>query len=441
MMIRVAAFAGLILAHSAAAQTDGERLADLMSREYARQAITALRQGDRPAALGFALRGLPDQPTEEDLMRYPAAVFALELAYGARVPRIDQDREARYSVSSDGTRAFVSRWENPTHPDQDSFPQSVIDPRDARLIAKLDPQIQVHGVTTPGISASFSPDGSILALPSNETSIVHLYAAKDGAYIGEMKPSPEASGGRSIGYEAGFNQDGRLYARAYSVLRTTGIDIWDVQSRDLIHNFQTVSDRTTRQVPLGWDHEDGLIIQTTTSDPNRKTPDQVIIERWQQDGTKLALVSKEGRNYEMNITAFAYPEIRLLFLAGENGLEAIDMSTGELRFNHPMIAPFVALARDGTAAVLRPRSMVQPAEFTVLDLEGNDLAIRGNDAIPFMHDLFSLRGNRITMSTGLLQTTYTGTGAPESLTLYEQMWSQMSEVERQNINVERVSRP
>lgn len=441
MMIRVAAFAGLILAHSAAAQTDGERLADLMSRDYATQAITAIRQGDRPAALRLALKALPDQPNEEDLVRYPAAVFALELAYGARVPRIDQDRDARYSVNSNGTRAFVSRWEDPTHPDQDSFPQAIIDPRDGRLIAELDPQIQVHGVTTPGISASFSPDGSILALPSNETSIVHLYAAEDGAYIGEMKPSPEASGGKSIGYEAGFNQDGRLYARAYSVLRTTGIDIWDVQSRDLIHNFQTVSEKTTRQVPLGWDHEDGLIVQTTRSDPDRKIPDEIIIERWKTDGTKSALVSAQGRKYDMNVTAFAYPETGLLFLAGESGLEAVDMSTGEMRFSQPMIAPFVALARDGTAVVLRPRSLVQPNAFTVLDLEGSVHAIRGNDAIPFMHDLFSLGGNRITMSTGLLQTTYTGAGAPEGLTLYQRVWSDISEAERLNINAERVPRP
>ncbi|MFD1796985.1 WD40 repeat domain-containing protein [Paracoccus aurantiacus] len=374
-------------------------------------------------------------------MRYPEAVFALELAYGARVPRIDQDRDARYSVNSDGTRAFVSRWEDPTHPDQDSFPQAIIDPRDGRLIAELDPQIRVHGVTTPGISASFSPDGSILALPSNETSIVHLYAAEDGAYIGEMKPSPEASGGKSIGYEAGFNQDGRLYARAYSVLRTTGIDIWDVRSRDLIHNFQTVSDKTTRQVPLGWDHEDGLIVQTTRSDPDRKIPDKIIIERWKTDGTKSALVSREGRKYDMDVTAFAYPETGLLFLAGEQGLEAVDMSTGQLRFSHPMIGPFAALARDAHAVVLRPRSLVQPDAFTVLDLDGNELAIRGNDAIPFMHDVFSPGGNRITMSTGLLQTTYAGAGAPQGLTLYERVWSEMSEAERRNISVERVPRP
>lgn len=431
----------LILAGPVQAQTDAARLAELMSEQYAKQAITALRQGDRAAAIGFALRGLPDQPTEADLTAYPDAVFALELAYGARVPRIDQDRAARFSVNSNGTRAFISHWEDSSRPDTGDFPQAIIDPRDGAVIRELDPQIEVHGLTTPAISASFSPDGTILALPSNKTSSVYLYAAEDGTYWGEMKASADAAGGIGTGYEVGFSDDGRLYARGYLVGRSAGIHVWDVASRELLHHLPMTSKTNARQWPIGWDDNGGLFVQTTLEDPDRKQDDQVTIERWGLDGGRHDFYTTKRPPHDSNIWPYPFPSAGLLLLSVTEGLVALNMKSGQPRFTRQESAPFVASARNSQAFVIKPRQLISPDQLIVVDYQGNELEITGNDAIPFMHDVFSLRGNRITESTGILATTFTGEGIPTGLALYDKIWSSIDLSEQSSISEERVLRP
>lgn len=442
-MRALAAAIGLIhvLAGPGLAQNDATRLAKLMSEQYAKQAVTALRKGDREAAIGYALRGLPAEPTEEDLAVYHDAMFALELAHGARVPRIDQDRSARFSVNSDGTRAFISHWEDSSRPDAGDFPQAIIDPRDSTLIRELEPQIEVQGITSPAISASFSPDGAILALPSNKTSSVHLYAAEDGTYLGEMKPGAEAASGSGSGYEVGFSSDGRLYARGYLVGRSAGIHIWDVASRELLHHLPMESRTNARQWPIGWNDSGGLFVQTTLKDQDPGQNDQVTIEKWTLDGRKSDFHSTERPPHDSGIGPFPFPSAGLLLLSVTEGLVALDMATGQVRFSTKASAPFVASARGGQAFVIKPRQLIPPDEFIVVDLQGNELEITGKDAIPFMHDVFSLRGNRITEATGMLATTYTGDGIPSGIELYEEVWGAIDASEKSAIDAERVLKP
>ncbi|MGP3699748.1 hypothetical protein [Rhodobacter sp. NSM] len=424
----------------AGAQTDAARGAQLMSQNFASEAITALRHGDRRGAIGLALRGLPDGPTEEDMATYAAAAFALELAAGARVPRIAQDREARFSVNSSGTRAFISHWEDSSRPDTRAFPQSIIDPRDGRVIRQLAPQIEVHGISSPGISASFSPDGTLLAVPSNRTSSVHIFAAGDGAYLGEMGPGGTAAGQKGVGYEVGFSVDGRLYARGYGVPGAAGIHVWDVATRQLLYHLPMSLDRNARQWPLGWDHQANLFMQTAIKDPGAPGQNRIVIERWSLNGAISPFVATTGRPFDAEVTAFAYPATGLLFLSTEGGVTAVDMASGQVRFVRQLAAPFVAMARGGRAVVLNPRQLVSPDQFVVLDLAGNELTIRGRDAVAFMHALFSLNGNRIDESRGPLATTYLGHGTAEGLELYHALWAQLDAEERARIKEERVPR-
>ncbi|MGP3699450.1 hypothetical protein [Rhodobacter sp. NSM] len=426
--------------NGAGAQTDAARVAQLMSQNFATEAITALRHGDWRGAIGLALRGLPDGPTEEDMATYAAAAFALELAAGARVPRIPQDREARFSVNSSGTRAFISHWEDSSRLDTGAFPQSIIDPRDGRVIRQLEPQIDVYGISSPGISASFSPDGTLLAVPSNRTSSVHVFAAGDGAYLGEMRPGGTAAGRKGVGYEVGFSVDGRLYARGYGVPGAAGIHVWDVATRQLLYHLPMSPDRNARQWPLGWDHQANLFVQTVIRDPSALGQSRIVIERWSLSGSVSPFIATTGRPFDAEFTAFAYPATGLLFLSTEGGVTAVDMGNGQVRFVRQLAAPFVAMARGGRAVVLKPRQLVSPDQFVVLDLAGNELTIRGRDAVAFMHALFSLRGNRIDESRGPLATTYLGHGTAEGLELYHALWAQLGAEERARINEERVPR-
>lgn len=434
-------FLAITFANSASAQSGAERLAELMSQDFAKQSISALENGDRSAAIGFALRGLPSQPTETNLAAYPDATFALELAYGARVPRINQDREARYSVNSDGTRAFIGHFEFDSSPATGEFPQAIIDPRDGSLVRTLDPQIDVYGLTTPGLSASFSPDGAILAMPSNETLSVYLFRAGDGEYIGELPSGFAQAPKGGMGYEVGFSADGRLYARGYSSLTEAGISVWNVEDQTLLHRIPLSKDRNVRQWPLGWDHEGGFVVQTIHLDPKTRDPAQIVLERWAVDGAKRPLLDTGLRSYDLGMSALTVADTGLLLLSDERGLTAIDLETGGTRFSVDVRLPLIALARAGNAIVLRPRELVSPMRYSVHDLNGNKLEIRGRDAIPHMHDLFSLNGNRIAESSGLPQTTYTGADLAEGVVFYEEVWSGLTAPQRDAIDADRVVRP
>lgn len=437
-MLAAAVATSLALAAPATAQDDSARLIQLMSQDFARQSLAALHEGDRPGALALALRGLPDQPTAEDLVAHSDAMFALELAYGARVPRIDQDRDARFSVNSDGTRAFVSHWENSARPAQQGFPQALIDPRDASVIKELDPQIDVHGITTPGLTASFSPDGTILAVPTNKTAAVHLFAAGDGSYLGVLSPRSE---GKGIGYEIGFSADGRLFARGHAVPGAASINVWDVGTQRLIHYLPMSNASDGKQWPLGWDHDGGLLVQTVKRNPTPGAADQLLIQRWAFDGAKQDLFETTDHPFDADLSAFSYPSTGLLFLSGEKGVQAVELATGNIRFSVPSPGAYIALARNGSTVVLRPRKLVPPNQFLVFDLAGNRLETSGADAIPFMHAIFSAQGHRIGQSRGLLATTYLGEDLPQGLALYETVWAGLSDAEQSEINTERVPRP
>lgn len=426
----------------AGAQTQAERLAELMSRDFASQAIGAVQKGDRQAAIKLAVRGFPPDPTKEEMAGLPESVFALELAVGARLIRIDQDGFGGFSVNSTGTRAFAGHWGDYAGATERDFPQAILDARDGTRIKELDPQIDVHGITTPGTSPSFSPDGSILAVPSNKTFAVHLYGSETGEHLGELSPGFEVRSSGGIGYEIGFSDDGSQYARGYDAKPGgAGILVWDVATRSLIHNLPMDGGRNNRQYPLGWDHEDGFVVQTIYRESSASKPHRVALERWKQDGDRTPLLDTDLRSYDAGVNVFLYPSTGLLLLSDQHELRAVDLDTGEVRFTVPAALPFVALVRDGTAFALRPRGLMSPMEYPVVDLQGGVLTTEGRDVVAFAHGLFSMNGKSIGEATGMLDTTYVGENLPLGTELYRLAWESLTEADRSEVDLDRVMRP
>lgn len=130
----------VVFATPTLAQSQAERLTQMMSRNYAIQSLQALIQGDSDAALNFALRAFPPEPSDDEIIALPEAMFALEVAAGARIARIDATGEGQYSVDGTGTRAFVGFYDPRPEVNQRYVPPALYDPRDGSLIQVLEPE-------------------------------------------------------------------------------------------------------------------------------------------------------------------------------------------------------------------------------------------------------------------------------------------------------------
>lgn len=436
----VAASLCIMVAAPAVAQSQAEKLALMMSKNYAMQSLQALMLGDRAVAVEFALRALPSDPTDDEIELLPDAMFALELSAGSRIIKIDVNGEGYYSVDSTGTRAFAGFHDPRPEVNARYFAPAIYDQRDGSLIRILDAEFDTHGLTTPEVSPVFSPDGSILALPSNATLSVHLYRASDGEYLGEMKPDFAVAPKTGVGLPLGFSQDGGMYALGY-LQDGGGILVWNVADLKLVHHLPASNTTSERSNPLGWDHENGFAVQIVAHDASTGIDKSAGLERWTLGGERHRIGDLDGVIDGWSLRSFTFDGVPVVFMTEEARLAAIDLNTGETRFTTEVLAPEVALVRGGTAFAIRPFDVESLEDFQVFDLVGNRLQPMGRDLIPLAQAAFTMSGQLAGMPKGATRHTYLGADLPERAALYQQVWQSLSDADRRAIDQDRVMRP
>lgn len=440
MQLRLrSAFVALCLAFATPtlAQSQAERLAQMMSRNYAMQSLQALMLGDGDPALALALKAFPPDPSEEEVAALPEALFALEVATGARIAQIDAEGTGLYSVDRSGTRAFVGFFDPRPDVNQQYAAPAIHDPRDGTLIKVLDP---IRGSSSPEKSPEFSPDGSLLAYPSHPDTTVQLFQSDDGTFVGELQSGAEPAPQANILHPLGFSDDGQYYALGY-IHGRGGIYIWNVTDRTLADHLQSDNDGGTYWMPLGWDHEGGFAVQKVVTDPASGQVVDTSLERWQRDGSRRTVADLDGVVDEPSLRSFTFPGVPLVLMTDEARLVAVDLETGETRFTTEVSIPEVALVRDGTAFSIRPFDLETLEDFQILESDGDRLQPRGRDLIPLAQAVVSRSGMLVGLPKQATRHTYQGHDLPEGVALYAHVWRGLSDGERRLIDQDRVMRP
>lgn len=427
----------LVYALPAHAQTQAERLAQMMSKNYAMQSLQALMLGDSDAAVELALRAFPPDPTEQEVAALPEATFALELAAGSRVARIKAEGSGLYSVDPTGTRAFVGFFDPRSDVNKAYVPPAIYDPRDGSMIKVLEP---MWASTWPERSPVFSPDGSLLAYPTMPAVSVQLFHAKDGSFAGEMKPGTGDLPDHAVPVPLGFSGDGTQYAYGY-VDNGGGIFVWNVADQKLISHLKPDTAGDSMWFPLGWDHEDGFAVQKVIYDPASGEQKSAGLERWHQDGKQELIAELAGVIDTVSLRSFTFPDVPVVFMTDEVRLAAIDLETGEVRFTTEVSDPEIALVRDATAFAIRPFDIESLDDFQVIDLQGNHLQPTGRDLIPLAQAAVSQNDMIAGVPKNATRHTYQGQDLPQGAALYDQVWAGTSEETKQSINQDRVMRP
>lgn len=417
------------------AQSQAERLAQMMSKNYATQSLQSVMLGDLESARNFALRAFPPDPTEQEAMAFPEAMFALELAMGARIAHIDDEGTGLYSVDSTGTRAFAGFYDPRPEVNRQYVTPAIYDPRDGALIGALD---EITASSSPEFSPEFSSDGKLLAYPTiGAEAKVQLFDSSDGSLVRELTPEALASENGGGLYPLGFSADGSQYAAA----GYQRILVWNVAEGGLVSQITPGGEVAVTWVPLGWDHENGFAVQRIITDLVTGTVTNAGLERWSQDGEKAVVSDLAGVIDTVSLKSITFPGVPVVFMSDEMRLAAIDLETGKVRFKTEVEFPEIALVRNGTAFAIRPFDIESLDDFQVFDLNGNRLQPTGRDLIPLAQAAISRSGMIAAVPKNATRHTYLGQDLPEGAELYKAAWEGLDNATKQAINQDRVVRP
>lgn len=428
---------GLLAAAPAFAQSQAERIAKLMSREFAMQSLGALLTGQRRSAISFALRGLPADLAENEVADYAEAMFALELSVGSRMPILDVRGEGIFSVDSTGTRALAGFYDARPEVNEKYFPLALYDAESGSLIAKLDPQVETHV----SVSPSFSSDGQFLAVPSRLTTSVQIFRAEDGSHVGEMAADESSDAQATSCLPLGFSADGAHYACGFVVGGSGGVRVWKVEDLSLAYHLELPGEPNIGVVPQAWDHLGGIVVMKTTQPDPTQPPEKVELERWSLDGEVKSIGDITGVIGGDTSGGDTFGDVPLILMEDQARLAAIDLDTGKVRFTTEVLDAEVALVRDGTAFSIRPFDIGSLEDFQVLDLSGKRLETRARDLIPLAQLAISTSGEIAGMPRRATEYTYHGDDLPEGAALYDHVWASLSDAERAEIDRDRVPRP
>lgn len=419
------------------AQSQAERLAQMMSKNYAMQSLQSVMLGDLESARNFALRAFPPDPTEQEAMALPEAMFALELAMGARIAHIDNEGTGLYSVDSTGTRAFAGFYDPRPEVNTQYVTPAIYDPRDGALIGALD---EVAASSSPEFSPEFSPDGKLLAYPTFPRAKVQLFSSEDGSLVRELTTDVSAPFDWLVPVPLGFSADGSQYAYGYHHDRG-GILVWNIADGSLVSHLAAEGEGAETWVPLGWDHDGGFAVQKIINDTGTGMVTNAGLERWSQDGGKVMLSDLAGVIDTVSLKSITFPGVPVVFMSDEMRLAAIDLETGAVRFTTEVEFPEIALVRNGTAFAIRPFDIESLDDFQVFDLNGNRLQPTGRDLIPLAQAAISRSGMIAAVPKNATRHTYLGQDLPEGAELYKAAWEGLDNATKQAINQDRVVRP
>ncbi|MBK0329270.1 hypothetical protein I5535_18500 [Rhodobacteraceae bacterium F11138] len=184
--LRVVAACLVLLASTAVMASS---LSPQESRAHAERAIDLLLdQGNRPAAIAEALRGLPDGVNEEDITAYPEAWTALWRAFASRSIRIDLpgDFFTVGFLSPGGRRALITQQISGSIDPNARVSVHLVDQATNRVINSFISSQPIGAAWTSMGHAAFSPDGTlgIVSLGDGQTI---LFDAETGIERGRIQ--------------------------------------------------------------------------------------------------------------------------------------------------------------------------------------------------------------------------------------------------------------
>lgn len=436
----------ILISAAVIAQTAPERVDLLTSHWYAEASDEALHSADRSNAILLALRGIPADPTQEDVRTYSDAFDALWRAtasFSFRAEGLDTPTTMAFTPAGD--RAVgIPTGASASGPARDAV--SLWSTSDGALVAEL---LQIEGpMVFPSFGSDyggdpFSPDGHLVSISianfmagTNLSGRVHVFETATGASVAELAGD----------YTHGFSRDGRrlmvagMFEPEFVFFDTaTWAEVARIPPGAMPHGHH---------IPFAGG--DGMFysILNHTIDPMGMSMDArtILVQLAETGPVELADLSSIG-NYNIGGSfPVPIPSSDSPYLAFSNsdgdlfimGLDGQMTATVPRRVNSPSLMAFV---RGGQAVAVGDfvfGSTVRTEDISVFSLDGTELEPEITDTAPFL-DLVANRDGRLRGIRGgpRLQP------APEwptGLALYELVWPEIPAALQERIGEERITR-
>lgn len=432
MRLMMAAAAWLLICTAAMAQSQAERLALLMSKDFASQSQRALGAGDRATALIRALQALPANATDADMKTYSEGYRALLQAMVSRSIRVPIQDQIQAAIDPSGRRiaTISSRL---SMGDGVGEPLKLWDTRTGGLIGTLMPLAaganDVYSTSPP----AFSPDGAFLVQSASSTGEVLVFDAQTGMLLRRLSAYPP----RANYIKTAFSPDG---TRLLTISDASNqVDLWDPATGARLASHRTGARGCRFNVVEGGQGSKTLVIETGS--PGLCPPQRNLLYHLQADGRLVPLIDLSSlAPFQAGPFASDDANAARLLLMSETGGRVIDtrgqmIATLPISFVH---SGFMLFARNGTA--LMAPSMDHPGRVQLVDFAGTPLEPAAEDGLALLHGVFNLAGMPLAGTQGFLSQ-YTGSDLPRNAALYEFVWTNLPAHIRDEVSANRVTRP
>jgi hypothetical protein len=256
-----------------------DRIARLMSEDFAREAERHLASCDRGNALIAALRGLPEDPTEEDVARFDSAALMMFRAVASRAIRIEGEGMHIVAFSPNGARVAVTgfggeQWDDIPTPDANTPPALHDAQTGARIAGLLSPDVAFAPSIQNARPPHFSPDGSLVGVLGLMDARIHLFDGMTGAPVRVLSAAVPAGSSRGVmAQDLGFSPDGARYA----LFAEDVLIVWDVASGAVLETYQGQMGGAEARWPWGWTHDGAILVHGMAAAPR---PGDVSPRAW-----------------------------------------------------------------------------------------------------------------------------------------------------------------
>jgi len=432
--------------------SEGTLPAEELSRQFARDAVDHLARGERREAMIAALRGLPANPTEDDMRLFGDAHDALYRASAARPVVVERQDEAVYVVGQAGRRGVLlqprENWSM-----ADAF---LVDAEAGRILTRLSHPDMPDTWFGPASPIFYSPDGSTFILAPESNDRISVFRAEDGALVRDiMIPGAKAYQRRRVSlFIGGFSRDGSQIA----VSDSGDVLVFSTENGQPLYQI-SLPDGIRNGMALGWGQSGRLYVDglrdpamQMPGPPGRPgIPPRPTAAPGGDDGGLKQVVAAyiDGRmvseiEVPQDLSRDGRAEIRLspatanmLVRAGNLGVLSPD---GDHLFTIPgrRIGLWV---REGTAVASIASSGSGETGIEVYDLSGTEIPVEPADHVQFDSGAFDQTGSSLNyMETHRIQY-WTGGETPTGLALYEETWSSFEPAERDEVEAARIARP
>ncbi|MBJ3762896.1 WD40 repeat domain-containing protein [Maribius pontilimi] len=427
----------IFLGLSGAAHAQDARLLKLLSEDFARSSHGHLTRCDRGTAIIDALRGLPADPSADDMQTFDAAAQALLNAVGSRALRIPRTFRQITSVSPDGRRVFAGeqRFDAAV---EDGQPWSLFDPQTGALVADLVPFDEANDT---GVMLSeppvFSPDGSLIAVPVISDASIRLFAAEDGRELRRLTGLQKRGNIGATILPVGFNGDGSRYA-AYGIGM---ILVWDVATGQIVVQHDVPLSNDPSIYPVGWDHLDRLLVSVQSGRSDDQSYTSQVIEIWDDTGARQPLLDLSSAVEQTVGPLFTHLSPRTAHMAIPVGRPVLQTWTldGTRIGEVPMGFGYVVFTPDGKGVTAwNPDAAdARVRRFSLID--GSEVPVQPHDSIPFLHYVCDMDGEGLGIGLNRFgNATYTGADLPTGRALYDFVWTNLPQQVRDLVESDRL---